>query len=105
MDERLKKMLGIGQSMFGRQPEFGARTGIAQNLPGGKSPFSPQMQDTMNAAAADYGTKQNSQQTYQLAQQDMAFDTNWRSTDGRIWRNERNPTRSRSNGHGWGYRP
>lgn len=76
MDERLKKMLGIGQSMFGRQPQFGARTGIAQNLPGGKSPFSPQMQDTMTAAAADYGTKPNSEQTYMLAQQDMAFDTN-----------------------------
>jgi hypothetical protein len=75
MDERLKKMLGM-QSMFGRQPEFNARTGIAQSLPEGKSPFSQQMQDTMGAAVADYGTKPNSQQTYMLSQQDMAFDTN-----------------------------
>lgn len=75
MNEELMKRLGLG-SIFNRQPQFNERTGIAQSLNGGASPFSQQMKDTMGAAASDYGTKPNSQQTYQLAQQDMAFDTN-----------------------------
>lgn len=75
MNEELMKRLGLG-SMFNREPTFGARTGIAESLKGDVSPFNAQMQDTMKAAATDYGTTPNSQQTYMLAQQDMAFDTN-----------------------------
>lgn len=75
MNEELMKRLGLG-SIFNREPTFSGRTGIAESLKGGASPFNAQMQDTMKAAATDYGTTPNSQQTYMLAQQDMAFDTN-----------------------------
>lgn len=64
---------GIGRMM--NEPQFDAKTGIAAQV-GDKSPFSQEMQGYMSSAAADYGTKPDSQQTYMLAQQDMALDQN-----------------------------